>query len=115
MALLNQLKNCIVMGEKIPQKVKPHFPSSEENRLSPVECHHWQSGLVTDAEGHMTPHAPISDHADPTVPDGSDFSPSPLSRPCHRQLRGQSSRESEGQAGSAHRIHRCGEMSGVRL
>lgn len=42
----------------------------------------------------MTPHAPVSDHADPTVPDGSDFPPAPLSRPCHRQLQGQSSRGS---------------------
>lgn len=47
----------------------------------------------------MTPNAPISDHADPTVPDGSDFSPTLLSRPCHRQLQGQSSRESVGGRG----------------
>lgn len=44
----------------------------------------------------MTPHAPISDHADPTVPDGNDFPPAPpptpLSRPCHRQLQGQKQR-----------------------
>lgn len=42
-----------------------------------MKCHHRQSGLVTDAVGHMTPRAPISDHADVSVPDGSDFPPCP--------------------------------------
>lgn len=67
----------------------------------------------------MTPYAPISDHADPTVPDGSDFSPSPPSRTCHRQLRGQSSRQSEGQAGQPTGYTDAGRdeppESGVRL
>ena len=63
---------------------KKHNPSlsSKDKQAIPrwIECHPWQSDLVTDAEGHMTPHAPVSDHAEPTVPDGSDFPPpSPLS------------------------------------
>ncbi|XP_029910652.1 transmembrane and death domain protein 1 [Myripristis murdjan] len=44
----------------------------------------------------MAPIAPISDHTDPTVPDGSDFSPAPLCRPCHPRLQGQSTTESRG-------------------
>lgn len=66
----------------------------------------------------MTPHAPISDHADPTVPDGSDFSPTPHSRPCHRQLQGQSSRESGGRLVNPQDTEMQGDEppeSGVRL
>lgn len=66
----------------------------------------------------MTLHAPISDHADPTVPDGSDFSPAPLCRPCHPQLQGQSSRESGGRLVNPQDIQTRGDEppeSGIRL
>lgn len=82
--------HCYVKKRNSPNS-KAHLYQAKETK-----CHHWQCGLVTDAEGHMTPHAPISDHTDLTVPDGSDVSPTPLSRPCHRQLQGQSSGESGG-------------------
>ncbi|CAB1414869.1 unnamed protein product [Pleuronectes platessa] len=54
----------------------------------------------------MTP-PPPSDHADLTVPDGSDFpphAPIPLSRPCHPQLEGRSSRDSHVQCEAADKV-----------
>lgn len=95
-------------------KLLCHFCRAKKPGYSQwTECHHWQSGHVTDAEGHMTPFAPISDDADLTVPDGSDSPPprTPLSRPCHPQLRGQNNKGEWGRAGQPTRYSETGRCA----
>lgn len=63
----------------------------------------------------MTPHAPISDHADPTVPDGNDFSPHPSLQALSPATAGTKQQGERGQAGQPTGYVDTGEMSGVRL
>lgn len=52
----------------------------------------------------MTPHAPISDHVDPTVPDGNDFPPPPLSPGPVSGICGGKAAGSAGAGWSTHRV-----------
>ena len=47
----------------------------------------------------MTPHAPVSDHAEPTVPDGSDFPPRPSLQALSQTAAGTKQQGERGRAG----------------
>lgn len=50
------MKRTEFLCEKIRQKVKPISIKQRKTGYPHwTQCHRWPSGLVTDAEGHMTP------------------------------------------------------------